>query len=273
MGAADGPHPFAGHQKLGVYYQPDDCAIPVETTTDCITGAGVDKDPTAGANWQGTDPFAVYSWIDCGLVGIGGANPLEELRNRTRRAHEQNVQHLVEEIFWTGGSYATSQHLAATGVTTEVVGGSVVNLQTATTVIATGTFDVTSAISQLEGAMADCYGGVPLIHVPRALTAYLSRDHLITRQGDFLKTDNGSIVIPAPGYPGTGPAGQAPSANAAWIFATGSVKMWASEPNFTANTAAEVLRRDVNDTVEILEQWFMLGWDCCSFAIQAEMPT
>lgn len=272
MGAADGPHPLTGHQKLGVYYQPDDCSLPLETTSDCLTGTGAAKVATAGANWQGTDPFPVYTWLPCDLVGIGEPNALEALRSRTRRAHDNNVQRLVEEIFWTGGTYGYGQHLDAGTPVTETSGGSVVNLQTAASVVATGSHDVTNAISLIEDAMAGCYGGVPLIHVPRALTAYLDQQHLITKQGEFLKTGNGSIVIPGPGYPGTGPDGAAPTAGNTWIFATGQVKLWASEPFFTAQNAAEVLRHDLNSTVLILEQWFMLGWDCCHFAIQVEIP-
>lgn len=258
---------FTGHQKLGVMYQPDDCSVPLETTTQCLTGVGSTKLPTGGANWRGADPFAVLTWIDCDLVGVGE----EELKQRTLRAHQNNVQTVVEQVFWTGGDFGTHQYLATETPVTEVSGGSSINLQTGATSV-TGTYDITKAISILEGQMASCYGGVPLIHVPRSVTAFLSKDHLATKSGQVLKTDNGSIVIPGPGYPGTGPAGQAATVDSVWIYATGNVKMLQSEPIFRARDAAELLNRSINSTVLILEQWFMLFWDCCHFAVQVDLP-
>lgn len=258
---------FVGHQKLCVQYQPDDCSFPLETTTQCLTGTGVSKTPTGGANWRGADAFAVYTWIDCDLVGLGEA----ELKQRTLRAHQNNVQTVVEEVFWTGGDFGTHQYLATETPVTEVSGGSTINLQTGATSV-TGTYDIVKAISILEGQMASCYGGVPLIHVPRSVTPYLSDHHLITKSGQVFKTDNGSIVIPGPGYPGTGPAGQAATADTVWIYATGNMKMLQSDTNFIAKDAAQLLRRTNNSTYLILEQWFMFFWDCCHFAIQVDLP-
>lgn len=263
---------FTGHQKLGVQYQPDDCSFPLETTTECLTGVGVSKTPTGGANWRGADPFAVYTWIDCGLVSLGrGLDAEAELKQRTLRAHQNNAQTVAERIFWTGGDFGTYQHLASDTPVTEGVGGSVINLQTSASTV-TGTYDIVKAISLLEGQMAACYGGVPIIHVPRSVTAFLSDHHLVTKSGQVLKTDNGSIVVPAPGYPGTGPDGSEPDADTAWIYATGSVKMLQSEPVFMARDAAETLRRSNNATYLILEQWFMFLWDCCHFAVQVDLP-
>lgn len=264
----DGPHPFAGHQKLGVMYTPDDCSIPLETTTECVTGIGATKVATGSMPTRATEPFAVYTWIDCGLVGVGE----RELRDRTLRAHQNNVQYVVERVFWTGGSFDTSQHLAEDVAITETVGGSIVNLQTAASVIVTGAVDVVEGISRLEQAMADCYGGTPLIHVPRGVTAHLAANHLLRETGKLIKTaGNGSIVVPAPGYPGTSPAGVAPAAGTTWLYATGSVKLWQSQPEFIARDAREFLGRTINNTVLIVEQWFMLGWDCCHFAIPVSL--
>jgi hypothetical protein len=268
MDAVDGPHPFTGHQKKGVQFQPDDCSFPLETTVQCVTGVGAAKTPTAATNFRGADPFALYTWLDCDLIGMG----LEELRSRTERAHKNNVQTLVEEVFWTGGQFNTAQHLAEDTAVTEVSGGSVVNLQTAAVTI-TGSHDVTKAISLLEGAMADCYGGTPIIHVPRSVTAFLAKDHLVTAKGSRLVTTNGSIVVPGLGYPGTSPSGAAPAADTAWIYATGSVKMWESPIIYLDQDAREILGRSINSTFLIAEQWFMFGWDCCHFAVQVELPS
>jgi hypothetical protein len=265
--AVDGPHPFTGHQKLGLQFTPDPCTFPVETTTLCVSGIGATKQATGGIANRGATAFAVYTWIDCSLVGLGEA----ELRRRTEAAHRNNVQYVVERVFWTGGSFATTPHLAEDAPITETVGGSTVNLQTAATVIVTGAVDVVEGISRLEQSMADCYGGTPLIHVPRGVTAHLAANHQVTAKGPRLVTVNGSTVIPAPGYPGTSPAGVAPSAGTTWLYATGSVKMWQSDLIWMARDAKELLRRDVNDTVLLVEQWFSLAWDCCHFAIPVSL--
>lgn len=261
--AVDGPHPFRGHQKLGVQFTPDSCSVPLQTSTACLTGIGAEKQTTGSIDTRGADSFVVYTWIDCGLVSVGE----DELRRRTLAAHTSNAQTVVERVFWTGGDFSTSQHLAEDTAVSETVGGSTVNLQTAATVIVTGAVDVVEGISRLEQAMAGCYGGTPLIHVPRGVTAHLSANHLVRAKGQRLVTDNGSIVVPAPGYPGTSPAGATPTAGTTWIYATGNVKMLQSDVFFTSRDAREFLGRSINDTYLIAEQWFTLAWDCCHFAI------
>lgn len=120
--------------------------------------------------------------------------------------------------------------------------------------------------------MAGCYGGTPLIHVPRAATAHLAANYLIKEKGPQLRTiGNNSIIVPAPGYQRTGPDGTLPAAGNAWFYATGSVAMWRSEVEWQARDVREFLGRSINDTVLIAEQWFMLGWDCCHFAIQVRL--
>lgn len=268
MSAVDGPHDFTGHQKQGLIFSPDDCSIPLEYSTTCITGFGADKEPTGAVPYRGADTFVVYTWVDCSLVGLG----YEELKRRTERAHLNNVQTRVEEIFWTGGAYTTYPHLAYSGAEiTEVSGGSTVVLQTAADVIVTGTVDVVEAIGLLEGAMGDCYSGTPIIHVPQEVVAHLVANHLIEQKGQQLRTLNGSIIAASPGYPGTSPAGVAPASGTTWIYATGSVKMWQSPITYTARDVREVLGRDINDTVLVAEQWFALGWDCCHFAINVSL--
>lgn len=267
--AVDGPHPFRGHQKLGLMFTPDPCTLPLETTTVCTTGVGALKQATGDVVSRGTDTFVVYTWIPCGLVGIGES----ELRRRTLAAHNNNAQYVVERTFWTGGAFNTPQHLAEDVPITEVVGGSTVNLQTAATVLVTGApVDVVEGVGRLEQAMADCYGGVPFIHAPRGTTAHLGANHLLSdKSTKNLLTRNGSIVVPGPGYPGTSPAGVAPTAGTTWLYATGSVKMWQSEPIWNSRDAREFLGRSINDTVLIVEQRFALAWDCCHFAIPVSL--
>lgn len=247
-------------------YQPDQCVVPLETSTQCVSGVGLlpAKTPLDGANWRGTDPFAVYTWLDCGLVSVGE----QELRRRTLLAHRNGVDTVVERVFWAGSAYnANVQHLAEDTEIVETSGGSEVVIQTAATTV-TGTYDVVEAIGILEGLGGrNGYGGRLTLHMAQDLVAHLAANHLIIARGGRLETLGGSIVVGAPGYLRTGPDGTEPTAGTTWVYATGSVRWWESEIMWQARDAREFLGRDINDTVLIAEQWFALGWDCAHYAI------
>lgn len=269
LDAVDGPYPFPGHTKLGANYTPDVCSMPLETSTLCATGTtGVTKTPTGSIPNRGTDSFVIYSWLDCALVGSDPA----ELEARLRAGHANNAPTVVEKIFWNGSAYDSNvQHLAANTAITETVGGSFISIQTAAQVI-TGTYDVVEAIGLLEEAMAGCYGGTPIIHVPRRTPPHLNANYLIKEKGSQLRTiGNNSIILAAPGYTRVGPDGTTPAAGIVWFYATGSIKAWRTDVQIFADVPREYVGRGTNDTTLIAEQRFMFGWDCCHFAIQVNL--
>jgi hypothetical protein len=267
---------FTGHQKLGVMYQVDSCTTPLEYSTVCTTGLGPEKDPTTSVLWRASDPFLVYSWLPCTYAG---GEPPEKLRADTLAAHQNNAARQVEEIFWTGGDFATSQRLSADTevvITADASGlGTEVVLQTAATDVTPtpGTkVGVTEALALLEQNMADCYGGTPWIHVPRGLVAIMAAAHLLDDDLDSrgrLRTKAGSIVVAYAGD-NTGPDGTEAAAGEAWMYATGAVKVWRGALRWTARDAAEALYRPTNSTVLIVEERFIVGWDCCHFAVLAD---
>jgi hypothetical protein len=107
--------------------------------------------------------------------------------------------------------------------------------------------------------------------MPRGVAVHLAANGILEKKGPRLLTPLGSVVVAAPGYPGTSPAGATPTAGTTWLYATGSVKMLQSEVMATAGSASEILRRDVNDSVLLLEQRFTFLWDCCHFAIPVSL--
>lgn len=262
------PATFTGHQKLGVMFTPDFCGPMLNMNAVCVTGGPQLTTLPGGIPSRATDPFLVYSWLPCDVIGEG----YDEMERRTREALVRNGPTTVEQVFWTGGTSngVVSPHLAANAVISEVVGGSTTYLQTAATVI-TGTFTPTNAIARLESVMAGCYGGRPFIHVPRIVTPYLSERMIVKASGNRLVTDNGSVVVPGAGYTGTGPDGSAATNGNVWIYATGKVKAWSSPIDFTENSVAESIYRPTNTSVIIAKQWWMLGWDCCHFALQMSL--
>lgn len=260
--------PFTGHQKLGVMYQVDSCLIPLEYSAACVTG-GAPKSPNMDVLWRAADPFVVYSWLPCTFIG---GEPPEKLRADTLAAHQNNVQKRVDDVFWTGGDFGVSQHLAEdTAILLPNAGpfGSTVTLQTAATIVTGGpVFDVVTGVAQLEQEMSECYGGTPWLHVPRELLSQMAAEHLFKDDLDSkgrLRTKAGSIVV-AYSAENLGPNGAPSARGTSWIYATGAVKIWRGSVDFTAGTPAEMLVRSTNDTVLIAEERLVIGWDCCHFA-------
>jgi len=259
---------FTGHQKLGVMYQVNSCAVPLEYDADCVTGTGAAKTPTADVLWRGADPFVVYSWLPCTFVGEAP----DKLKADTLAAHQDNVARRVDDIFWTGGDFNTYQHLSSDTQVVVTSGGNDLLLQTAATIV-TGTGNVLDlSIGLLEQAMADCYGGVPFLHIPRKLIALLANLHLLEERNGRLYTIGGSLVVAYSG-PNTGPDGTEAPAGFAWVYATSPVKVWSGEIRWTASDPAEILDRDTNGTVLVAEQRFVIGWGCCHFASLVSLDT
>jgi hypothetical protein len=218
---------------------------------------------------RGADPFAVYGWLDCPPAGYSP----DEWRALTTSALLNNEQAAVEATFWTGltpaGPGSLYPHLAANTEVVEGVAGvnEQVLVQTAATVLVTGAVDVVEAMGRLEGAMAGCYGGTPTVHVPRRSVAHMDAWGLVVRDGDRLRSKAGSLVAAGLGYPGTGPDGQQPADPVVWWYATGAVKYWRGPVEYTGRNPAEWVGRATNDQVLIAERAWVLGWDCCHFAV------
>jgi hypothetical protein len=259
------------HWRNGIQFQPTYCGSALNTATICVTG-GISK-PALSNDWptRGADPFAVYGWLDCSPVGYTA----EQWRDLTIAALTDNEAAAVERVFWTGSVIggSVSPHLAANTAIDEGTPGvtQVVNLQTAASVIVTGAVDVVEALGLLEGAMAGCYGGTPTIHVPRRAVANLDAWGLLTRDGPRLRTKAGSLVAAGLGYPGTAPDGSTPAAGVMWFYATGAVKYWRSGVELTGRNPADWVGRAKNDQVLVAERTYVIGWDCCHFAVPVQL--
>lgn len=258
--------------KLGTVYQPDACDPAHSTRISCPLDDIEDfrKTPTSdGIPARGTDAVTLYTWIDCSPVGAW-----DEYEERTRTALDLGAPRALESVFWTGDITQPAgdvyyPHLAADTEVFDTEYETDILLQSAATVI-TGAVGVVDAIALLESAMATCYPGTPVIHVPRMALAHLDRYNLLDRQGDMLVTLGGSRVAAGAGYPGTSPAGVTETYPSTWFYATGAITMRVSDTKFTSSKEAG-LRRDVNSMVLIAERTYALGWDCCHFAVEVDV--
>lgn len=273
-----------GHWQNGVTWS-SYCPEGMGDTTydECIatTGAPDASPPEPAAKTtnvdhviRGATPFTVYVRFDCAPVGN------EEAQRIATRALGQVEQWQVERTFWTGlvdGIELAFPHLAADA---QVLDADGVVLQPVTSTAVTGTpVDVATGLGRLEQALADCYGGRGVIHVPLELLPSLDAYTLVrptggrdADSGQFgrqLETLAGNLVAVGAGYPGTGPDGVDPGATSTWMYATGPVFMYRSDVH--VNPFSSTVNR-TNNTVEMIaERTYVLGFDCCLHAVQIEL--
>lgn len=266
------------HWRNGVQFEPDQCEAANSTVGDCpppeVSGdpdEGRVMEPTGQIRTVGTDPITVYAWVDCGPVG-GVWQEATEWATAALTAGEARA---VEHAFWTGqvthpDGHVVHPHLAADVEVTDPGADDPEAHQTivqpAAVVPQDGPLDIVEGIGVLEGAMAACYPGVPVLHVPRRAVASMVKHGLVSRQGPQLRTLSGSLVAAGSGYPdpGPGPDGTAPDYPETWIYATGSIGARRSGVTVTSREVA--LDRATNRLVLIPQRTYTLGWDCCLFA-------
>lgn len=261
--------------RNGVQYQPDPCEAAGSTQGSCPPPDDPSPDPTKPATSTiptvGADPVTVYAWVDCGPVG----GHWEAARARAVAALTAGEARAVEHVFWTGETTTgptdlVHPHLAADTEIAEPTVGQDVLVQPAAVTPQAGAMDPVEAIGVLEAAMAGCYGGTPVIHVPRSAVAHLASYRLIERQGQQLRTPGGSLVAAGAGYPGIGPDGLAPAYPATWFYATGAVAGWRSDVE-VPSSREESLDRGMNRLLLLAERTYVISWDCCLFAAQVHL--
>lgn len=265
----DDPNP---HWKLGVNYL-DLCGIADTTYDECVNGVDslvvpppADKATTASINYRGAAPFTVYSRIDCSPVGFWNDAP-----TNARQSLERTEGWAVEQTIWTGNvpvSGGGSDDLIYPYLTSDMttVDDQGITTFTAASLAATGGPHLASiAMGYLESALADCYNGQGVIHVPALLLPTLIAHHQVKLDGNRYRTCNGNLVAVGNGYPGTGPGGVAHPEGGAWMFATGAVFVYRSDVTVLSGT--EAFDRDTNTVQVITERTYAVGWECCHFAV------
>lgn len=265
----DGPH-----WQNGVTWQTS-CPSPLSRSTydECIavTGSGgpppepAAKTDNVDLTYRGATPFTVYARFDCSLSGMDDALQI------AKGALAQGESWHVERSFWTGlvdGRVVAFPHLAAD---TEVLDAQSIELQSPASVVVTGgVVDVVTGLGLLEAALADCYNGVGVIHVPVKLLPSLQAHGLVSLRDGKLRTLKGNLVAVGGGYPGTSPAGVAPAVGESWMYATGAVFMYRGDVQIPSDKVSSV-NRQTNTREMIAERTYVLGWDCCHHAVLVDL--
>lgn len=265
---ADGPH-----WQNGVTWQ-ERCGGAGTVYDECIAVTGTDGSPAAQAAMtsnvtqtnRGATPFTVFAEFDCSPVGQGMTEA--DLQGKAEEALAKREAYQVTRAFWTGvaGKSGTTDqttvwpHLAEDTTLTDPQG---IVLQTAATPLVTGGEDPAVALGQVEWSLAQCYGGQGVIHIPYlALPTFTSRMLILPDSPNGpLRTLAGNLVVPGVGYTGSSPAGAAPAAGTAWIYATGAVFGFRSDvfvPPFPQN-----FDRAENTVKYLASRTYLFGFECC----------
>lgn len=256
------------HLLGGVEYQPL-CGGAGTTFDYCVTGGPAPAFyPTVSRTMRAATPFTVFSELVCSPVGTNWDQAYEDVVDIL----ETTEQYQVERALWTGevGGLANQMypHLSANAaVTTPIVtGGLTTTLQTQAVIVSGGPVSAATGIGLLEGALGACYDGVGVLHVPETAIPALANLNMIFRDGKNLRTHNGNLVVAGAGYTGTSPSGVSPAPGTTWMYATGQFFMYRGK--IITFTRESSLNRSNNTLTAVAQRTFVLGWDCCHFAVQ-----
>lgn len=245
------------HWQLGVEFEPITCSRADITFESCPATGGFDKTPRDVLGLSGSNPFTVYTMAQCATVGF--ADRARELATAVLTAGEGRA---VEREFWTG-ELGVTPHLAED---TAITGSDGEVDQSAAVVLVSGAVDVLEGIARLEEALSDCYGNEGVIHVPPSVFTHMCSKGIAYRDGPRMRTCNGHLVAAGAGYPGTAPNGSAPTTGTRWVYATGAVFLYRSAINYV-DAIPGVVNRSKNTIAQIAERTYVVGWDCCHFAL------
>ncbi|MDJ1137921.1 hypothetical protein [Streptomyces iconiensis] len=268
--AAQQPTAQGPHWQQGITWS-ERCPGGTTTYDECLTETGGGTPPPApatkaatfGQRLRGATPFTVVTEFDCATVGLTDAATVAS--DALARVEAQQL----EAAFWTGsagGQDVVFPHLAADA---EVLDGQDAILQSAASPVVTGAADIATALGVLEQELADCYTGQGVIHIPRSALPTLAAWNLARLVGGRLVTPAGNVLAVGSGYPGTGSDGATPAAGTTWIYATGSVWGYRSEPR--VSQPRESLDRASNTYRMLAERTYVIAYDCCLLAAHVKL--
>lgn len=268
-------HPTQDHWQQGVTWE-EHCGGAGTLYDECLAVTGTGGTPSAQASLasnvtqtnRGATSFTVYAEFDCSPVGQGMSQ--SDFIDRAEQALSRMEPFQVTRAFWTGvageavgGTDQTTvwPHLAEDTTLTDPQG---IVLQTAATPLVTGGEDAAVALGQVEASMAQCFGGEGVIHIPyAALPTFTARGLVQGPPGGPLYTQSGNRVVPGTGYTGSSPAGAAPAAGTAWIYATGPVFGFRSD--VFVRQFPDTFDRAENTVRSIASRNYLFGFECCHF--------
>lgn len=245
----------------------DECTVLEEGDSPPTTG--LPKTQIEAVHLRAATVFWLYAQFDCPAVGFSD----DGVRDLAERTLNRVTPFQVEQAFATGqaaGDQVVHPHLQSSLVVAEDIysGDGRVVLSQAAENLTAATVDPVEAMGLLEGALAECYKGLGVIHVPTTLLASLVAFRQVTLRNGRYVSPAGHLVAVGDGYPGDAPDGTTPT-DALYMYATGQV--WYHRGEVQSFPLEQTLDRDNNSVDAIAERPYLIGYECCLFA--AEVTT
>lgn len=190
---------------------------------------------TGPVNVEG-EPFLIYDGVRC--PGMSAAEARERVQRRMA-AHEQ--------VFVEARVHET------------VLRRNTTQLGTAAPLV--------RAIGLLEDYIAEEYGGVGVIHVPRQFAALMAKQQLLRRDGARMRSPMDNFVAFGAGYPNTDPAGAAAAATFGWLYATGPVVVRRGDVQ-----VRDAFDQRFNTRLAVAERSYVVTADCPRAVVQFTDP-
>lgn len=267
-GSAGGPYTLTWAHGLGNVAAPTGSAAgltggtaPAVVVATVTAGSALYTQPL-GVGPSGTVyylPQAMRLEDECNL--LGGLDQLTE--GRIKRQTEAATSYVVARELWTGDLSDAQPYDTPEG--TGVVNARLAST-TATTIGAGAAFAPNHALGLLEQeARRAGLGQDVWIHAPVEVFALFTD---LEQRGTAWFTRSGSRVVADPGYLGTEPDGDAPTAGRLWMYATGPVQVRLGDVLVDAFYDQRTNRRLVSG-----ERMFAATFDpCIHFGIAVALP-
>jgi hypothetical protein len=237
----------------GLAWVPERCGSAYQLVPRCADAPGgfVPSRPDAAYH----QPVGLRVADECTTL----AGPLD--LERARRLAEAVTPFAVAREAWSGtGTLADLYPADVVAIT----GGQNANARLASaaaTEVGASAASARVAIGRLEQTAVETSRGQQVhLHVPIRLLPQLD-GYVFRGPGGVLYTLAGNVVVADPGYPGTGPAGQAVGATA-WAYATSPVQVLLS-PLSPITDDSVVVDRAVNTRTVWAARVFAATWDPC----------
>lgn len=247
----------------GFVFWPEVCHANGSVFWQCAGDGGADS--SAKTIPSGRPPLVHYTpytaWVGEQCAPVGGNQAW--FIPRATRALAACVSTVIEKELWDGAVATTA---AFPNRYLNMV-GSVNNLES------NAPLGVISAVAEMEQALAACScGGQHMIHAQPRTVTHMVAEHLVRADGNRLRTELGTIVVPGGGYSGSGPNGEPTGhANHSWIYGTSMVSVFLGPVTILPRTIDEALNRETNLVEYRAERDVAAVWDgCCHIGVKVD---
>lgn len=239
--------------QVGVEWEPTRQTAARAASHECLDdySAGYPLVLDGGVGLVTVTPFVVYGTYSCPAA----SRPIADARGRAEAALLNGEERAVEREIADGAVGASPAFADADNLTP-----------------AGGAVSLCDGLGILERALGELSVGVGVVHAPRLLAPHLSRDGIVTRQGQHLETMVGTHVVTGAGYDAAVQGG--PSAlpdGEAWLVATGRPQVWRG-PTMTTPQDDLQVQRDTNMLEIVAQRAVAVGWSGPTVAVRVEAP-